>query len=110
MNRAQIVLVACTIESGAFSGERVVRLSTAEQGEYSGVVPSHYCFDGKRQPIGRDQPPRGKPIKGYIEAFLVDNGGDTARVELPNGEVVPVELSQVPYRKSHDRESQYVPV
>jgi hypothetical protein len=110
MNRGQMVLVACTIEAGAFSGERVFRLATAQREEYSGVVPSHYCFDSKRRPLGRDQPPRGKPINGFIEAFLVENGGATAIVELPDGEVVQVSVSQVPYRKSQDRESQYVPV
>lgn len=110
MNRGQLVLVACKIEAGAFSGERVFRLSTTQRDDYSGVVPSRYCFDKKRQPLGRDQPARGKPIDGYIEAFLVENGGDTATLELPDGEVVAVGLSQVPYRKSQDRQSQYVPV
>jgi hypothetical protein len=111
MTHKQNVLVACTIEAGAFSGERVFRLTLADgQTEYSGVAPAHYCFTKDQQPLGRDQPPQGQRIDGYIEAFLVSNGGDEAMVEFPDGEAVRVKLGQVPYRQDRDRKLQYVPL
>ena len=110
MDRGNIVLVACVIESGAFSGERVFRLKLADGTDYSGVTPAHYCHDKERRVLARDQPQKGQWIEGYIMAFLIANGGDQATVELPNGEAVEVPASQVPFRQAQDREAQYVPL
>ncbi len=110
MDRGNMVLVACVIESGAFSGERVFRLRLADGTEYSGVTPAHYCLDKEKRVLARDQPQKGQRIEGYIMAFLVSNGGDQATVELPNGEAVEVPASQVPFRQAQDREAQYVPL
>jgi hypothetical protein len=110
MNRGDMVLVGCTIEAGAFSGERVFRLGLADGEEYSGVAPVHYFRDGETRPLGRNVPPAGRSITGYVEGFLVEDGGDQATVELPDGEAHRVPRSQVPFRQSRDREAPYVPL
>ncbi len=111
MERGQMVLVSCTIEAGAFSGERVFRLKLVDgTADYSGVAPVRYCFTAEQATLGRDQPPRGHAIEGFVEAFLISNGGDQATVELPDGEAVRVNLSQVPFRQAPGRKSKYVPV
>jgi hypothetical protein len=109
MNRGDMVLVGCTIEAGAFSGERVFRLGLADGEEYSGVAPVHHLRDGEKRPLGRNVPPAGRSIAGYVEGFLVEDGGDRATVEFPNGEAHRVHTSQVPFRRSRDREAPYVP-
>ena len=76
MDRGNMVLVACVIESGAFSGERVFRLRLTDETDYSGVTPAHYCLDKERRVLARDQLQKGERIGGYILAFLVSNGGD----------------------------------
>jgi hypothetical protein len=105
-----MVLVACEIESGAFSGERVFRLRLADGTDYSGVTPAQYCLDKDKRGLARDQPQRGLPIGGYVVAFLIDNGGEQATVELPNGEAVQVRADQVPFRQAQEREAHYVPL
>lgn len=111
MKRGQYVLVACVIEAGAFSGERVFRFKLADETtDYSGVAPFRYCFDENQNPLTRDQPPRGQSIEGYIEAFLVANGGEQATVELPDGEALKIKTSQIPFRQDQNQGKQYVPI
>jgi hypothetical protein len=113
MNYGQTVLVACTIEPGAFSGERIVTFPIVEgpAQEYSGIAPVHYCLDEQTQPLGRDQPTKGNFIKGYVEAFLIANGGDRAYVELPDGQAVRVVVSRVKIvQKPKHQEPEYVPL
>jgi hypothetical protein len=111
MRNGQLVLVNCKIRSGAFSGERVFQLRMAGgEGDYIGIAPVDHCLDAHRNPLGRDQPPAEVEIDGFVEAFLIANGGDEARIELPDGEVICVPAGQVPYQREPDRGSKYVPV
>lgn len=111
MRNGQLVLVSCKIRRGAFSGERVFQLPMAgEPGDYIGIAPADHCLDKDRNPLGRDRPPAGDEIEGFVEAFLIANGGDEARIELPDGEAIRVPFDRVPYQKEPDRGSRYVPV
>ena len=111
MRNGQLVLVSCKIRRGAFSGERVFQLPMAEdQGDYIGLAPVDHCLDERLDPLGRDQPPAEVDIDGFVEAFLIANGGVEARIELPDGEAVRVSVAQLPYQKEPDRGSKYVPV
>jgi hypothetical protein len=112
MRNGQMVLVACTIEAGAFSGERVIRLRFADSGqEFTRIVPLHYCRQSRDTRLGADQPAPGTaPIQGFVEAFLVSNGGEQATVELPSGDVVRVNVQEVPFEFRENREDRYVPV
>jgi hypothetical protein len=109
MDRGQTVLVSCSIEKGAFSGERVFHLTLADGSEYFGVAPAHYCFKDPETAVSRDEPAEGASIPGFVEAILISNGGDKAMVELPDGEAVQVEASQIPFRQKR-KETRYVPL
>jgi len=111
MKRGEMVLVACSLEAGAFSGERIFTLDLADtQSSYSGVVPAHYCFDENQQSLNQNQPAKDKPINGFVEAFLVANGGDQATVEFPDGEALRISLSQIRFRQDQPQGTKYVPV
>jgi hypothetical protein len=111
MECGETVLVSCTIGSGAFSGERVFRLTMGGAGgEYSGVAPVRYCLNANQERLGKNEPTSGSEIGGFVEALLVANGGEEATVELPNGDVIPVSLRAVPFRQSATQDSKYVPV
>jgi hypothetical protein len=112
MRNGQMVLVACSIEAGAFSGERVIRLKLADSGrEFTGIVPVHYCRQSETTKLGANQPaPGSPPIEGFVEAYLVNNSGEQATVELPSGDVVRVNVQEVPYELRQSRDDRYVPV
>lgn len=112
MRDGQMVLVACAIEAGAFSGERVIRLKLADSGqEFTGIVPFHYCRQSEDTKLGANQPaPGSAPIEGFVEAFLISNGGEQATVELPGGDVVRVDVQEVPFELRQGQGDRYVPV
>src|SRR5438309_10769305 len=111
MRNGQMVLVACSIESGAFSGERVIRLKLDDSGqEFAGIVPRHYCRAEESIKLGPDLPEPGSKIDGFVEAFLVGNGGEQATVELPSGDVVRVNVQGVPYVLRQSQGGRYVPI
>jgi len=111
MRNGQLVLVTCKIRRGAFSGERVFQLPmSGGQGDYIGIAPVDHCLDEDRKHLRRDRPTDDDEIEGFIEAFLIANGGAEARIELPDGEAIRVPVEQVPFRMESDRGSNYVPV
>lgn len=111
MRTGQLVLVKCKFRRGAFSGERVFRLPMAEApNEYVGIAPVGHCLDQNQVRLGRDQPSVDVEIDGFIEAYLIANGGAQARIELPDGEAIRVPIGQVAYQREQDQGSKYVPV
>lgn len=57
MRNSQMVLVACTIEAGAFSGKHVIRLKVSDSGrEFAGIVPFHYCRRTEDTKLGANRP------------------------------------------------------
>lgn len=111
MDSGQTVLVSCTLEPGAFSGERTFRLHLADgYTAYSGAAPARYCFDAEVKPLERDTPPKGTEIAGFVEAYWVSNGGDKARVELPNGDAVELPVSLIRYQGERENAVKYVHV
>jgi hypothetical protein len=111
MRNGQLVLVACRLHKGAFSGERVFRLPMAgSRDDYIGIAPVSHCFDEDLKPLGRNEPPGDSEIDGFIEAYLISNGGSEARVELPDGEAIRIPTSRVSHQRETGRGSAYVPV
>lgn len=50
MRQGKLVLVAASIESGAFSAERVFEVAMARSNdEYVGIAPVNSCRDSERQ-------------------------------------------------------------
>lgn len=111
MRHGQVVLVACTLSRSAFSGERVFRVKSADdQTEHVGIAPTRHCFlpTDPPVPIGPEDPPKGQRIDGLVEGFLVENGGDTAEVVLPDRESITVRVGQIQYREAE--RARYVPL
>ena len=110
MRKSQSVLVACSIEFGAFSGERVIRLRVTDSDqEFTGIVPMTTAANRIRPGSGHEPSPGSGHIAGFVEAFD-RNGGEQATVELPSGDVVRVDVQEVPYELRQDHGDRYVPV
>jgi hypothetical protein len=101
------VMVTCRIGRSAFSGERIFVITQADGTEYVGAAPREVCFTTDYQPIG-DAPKQGEQMNGYIQGALIGNGGDEARVALPDGEAIRVKAGNV--FRGETRELHYVPL
>lgn len=111
MQRGQIVLLECELTPSGFSGERVIRLLQADGTEYVGIAPVDYCLHREDQsPLAPDEPPAGKTMPGLVEGRVIENGGASAKVAMPDGEVIVVNFSQIPYLARTSQEQSYVPL
>lgn len=108
MEKSQTVLLPCHLTRSGFSGERVFRLTLADQSEYVGVAPIDYCRHQDRSPLGPDDPAKGGSIEGFVEGQVLANGGQLAHVVVPDGEVIQVSIQQIRFIKS--KQTDYVPI
>jgi len=110
MAGSQRVMVACEITRSAFSGERIVKFRQANGEEYVGAAPVEYCRTSTFRRLEADDPTGDESINGFVEAYLVKNGGDLARVSLPDGEGAEVNVGEirVPKTPRADEEFGYV--
>jgi hypothetical protein len=97
MRNGQMVLLACRVSPGGFSGERVFRIPLADGAIHIGTAPVEYCFSESREPIGKGEPKPGQAINGYVEGRIIANGGANAEVEMPDGEIVVVNMTTIRY-------------
>lgn len=91
MNTRRIYLL-CDLSQGSFSGEVVFEVAVQNQNtSYVGVAPKRDCFKLDGQPFGENELPSGENvIQGKLATRLIANGGNVARVALPDGEAVMV--------------------
>jgi len=109
MNRGQTVLLACQISPSSFSGERVFRITVANNAECVGVAPVDYCRRQDQSAIGSNEPSKGKRISGFVEGLVIEDGGREAKVALPDGKAITVPLDRISF-VSEPEETTYVPV
>ena len=109
MSRGQTVLLACRISPSSFSGERVFRITLANNAEYIGVAPVDYCRRQDQSAVGSNEPVKGKRINGFVEGRVLENGGSEPKVALPDGEVITVPIDRISF-VSEPKETTYVPV
>jgi hypothetical protein len=83
----QSVFLRCTIEKGAFSGERIFKLDTPNGGNYVGVAPTDYCKFESHEIL---QNGSLSQINGKLEARLIERSNGKSIVSIPNGEVIYV--------------------
>ena len=96
MNQTREILVRCRISRSSFSGERVFRVAKSDGNEHIGVAPVHYFLTQNNEPLGERVPPKkGDQVPGWIQALLIENGGDEASVVFPGGEMARVNLREV---------------
>ena len=109
MQRTREIYVGCRITLSAFSGERIFRVFKTEGGEYIGAAPVHYFYSSDGESLEeRILPLENKTVQGFIQALLIENGGNEASVVFPGGEMVTVNVDQV--RRSLPEAVSHVPV
>jgi hypothetical protein len=107
MNTRRIFL-ECQLSQGSFSGEVVFEVNTIDEGKYVGVAPRRDCFSMNGRVFGINELPKNdKTVDGKVATRLVANGGEVARVALPDGETIRVSVALISERES---EMAHVPV
>lgn len=97
MNTHRIYL-ECGLSQGSFSGEAIFVVATT-QGEYIGVAPRRDCRKLNDEPYEVGELPT-ESTAGKLAVRLIANGGDIARVALPDGEAVTVAANLITKRES----------
>ncbi len=89
----ETVFLPCKLTLSGFSSERVFRVTQVDDSVYIGAAPVHYCWteDGKKLGVGEPAPEQ--PIAGLVQGLVITNGGEQARVQTPDGELVRVSAS-----------------
>lgn len=101
------VLALCRIERGGFSGERIFHVTQADGKEHAGVTPVGYCHHLDGRPLDRDEPAGDECLDGLLDVILPRNGGEEARIHMPDGETIAVHTSQLV--RHVVKETAYVP-
>lgn len=96
---AKFYYIKCSIESGAFSRERIFEIQLSEKVKYKGATsgklvgtahPDHLC-DSNQEALGEDQPVYGKTIRGLVLCQkLKELSGGWIVVEVPSADVIHV--------------------
>lgn len=83
-------VVQCTLFRSAFSGECGFEVQQADGRVYAGVAPLHYCHLQRGENVQEDTLPLEDSIAGLLNVQILGNGGETARVRLPDGDAITV--------------------
>jgi hypothetical protein len=92
------IYLACQLTQGSFSGEIIFEVETLDKGRYVGVAPRRDCVHANGDKIDANEL-EGQEIDGKIATLLIGNGGDIARVALPDGESIKVPVSLISERE-----------
>jgi hypothetical protein len=87
------------LSQGAFSGEMVFTKETVNQGPYVGIAPRRDCRKENGQPIAENELNQKQEIGGKLVTRLIANGGEIARIALPDGEAVTVPVTLISERE-----------
>jgi hypothetical protein len=93
------IYVNCTLFRGSFSGEMLFSILTIDQGEYVGVAPRRDTLTRENETIRENSTIPENGIAGKLAARLIGNGGDIARVALPDGEAINVSVNEISERE-----------
>lgn len=94
------IYLACQLMQGSFSGEVIFEVNTLDKDKYVGVAPRRDCVRPDGTPIRPGDLQGDQKIDGKIATRLIGNGGDIARVALPDGEAVKVPVELISERES----------
>lgn len=94
------IYITCNLTQGSFSGEIIFEVKTAEGATYVGVAPRRDCRSMNGEALTEKDLSREKPTEGKLVARLIGNGGDLARVALPDGEAITLSVKLVSERES----------
>lgn len=77
----------CKLYPSAFSGEVVFQVDTKIGKSYEGVAPKHYVEPSTQ--LTKDG------IDGQVKVRVLKNGGNEARVSVPDGQILTVSADKV---------------
>lgn len=77
----------CKLYQSAFSGEVVFQIDTVNRESYEGVAPNHYVAFS-------DQPTKDG-VDGQVKVHILKNGGNEARISMPDGQILDVLADKV---------------
>lgn len=77
----------CTLYPSAFSGEVVFQVKTVAGESYEGVAPKGYAKSNTQ--------PAQTGVEGQVKVRVLSNGGEEARVFVPDGNVLIVSADKV---------------
>ena len=80
----------CTLYPSAFSGEVVFKVGTKigqSYESYEGVAPKHYVESSTQ--------PTKAGVDGQVKVCVLSNGGNEARVPVPDGQILTVPADKV---------------
>jgi len=77
----------CKLYPSAFSGEVVFQVKTTNNQSYEGVAPKHYVKSSTQ--------PTQDGVDGQVKVRVLDNGGNEARVSVPDGQILNVSTDKV---------------
>jgi uncharacterized protein YqfA (UPF0365 family) len=77
----------CKLYPSAFSGEVVFQVDTKIGQSYEGVAPKHYV-----EPIAQLTK---EGINGQVKVHVLSNGGNEARVSVPDGQILTVSADKI---------------
>jgi hypothetical protein len=106
----KMIAVKCRINRGGFSGERVVKVTSADGTERTVLAPTHYCWNERGQPLQPDEPLAGE-IAGLVAAQeLARTSTGTVLITTPDGEAFEVRPSDIADRPPSPEPEPHVPV
>ncbi len=98
---ADYYYIACTIEHGAFTNERVFEIALSDKikthngeddsGKLVGTAHTDHLRDADENPLQEDQPGYGNTIEGFVLCHkLKELSNGWAIVEVPSADVIHV--------------------
>lgn len=79
--------MSCKLYPSAFSGEVVFQVDTTKGLPFEGVAPKHYVDPSTE--LSKDG------IDGQVRVRVLKNGGNEARVSVPDGQILTVSADKV---------------
>jgi hypothetical protein len=89
----QLVALTCKVSPGAFSGERIFKVTLANSEPYEGLAPRQFCWNGQNRLVAENEPQA--EINGMVAARVIDSVDDQMIVEVPDGEIIAVDKTNV---------------
>jgi hypothetical protein len=92
--RDSIHLIACMIERGGFTSERIFRLRLANGDELAGSAFVDHVLDENRRPLDNETSEYGQPMPGFVKCRMIREQDGGVLVEVPSADVIPVSAEQ----------------
>jgi hypothetical protein len=106
----KMIAVKCRISRGGFSGERVVKLTSADGQERIALSPTHYCWNDRREQLQPGEPQTGE-IEGWVAAQEVRREpAGVVLITTPDGEAFEVKSGDIGERPPSSEPEHHVPV